>query len=86
MYSLDAIKVAADCVKAAGAILAEAAAEEPPATTTTIGEASTTSIGEVETDIPDGGSGPNVALLGAAALLVLLSGAALAFRASVDRR
>jgi len=46
--------------------------------------AATTTIAEVVTDIPDGGSGPNVALLGMAALLVLLSGAAL--RASVHRR
>jgi hypothetical protein len=78
---LDAIKAAADAVSAAGAAVAAdaaAAADEEDTTTTT--------IAEVVTDIPDGGSGPNVALFGAAALLVLLAGAALALRASVDRR
>jgi len=78
---LDEIAAAAEAVAAAGAaVVAEgkAAAEEEDTTTTT--------IGEVVTDIPDGGSGPNVALLGAAALVVLLSGAALALRASADRR
>jgi hypothetical protein len=77
---LDAIKAAADAVGAAGAAVAAdaaAAADEEDTTTTT--------IAEVETDIPDGGTGPNVALLGAAALLVLLSGA-LAFRVNADRR
>jgi hypothetical protein len=52
------------------------------AATTTVAGATTT-IAEVVTDIPDGRSGPNAALLGMAALLVLLSGAAL--RASVRR-
>jgi hypothetical protein len=78
---LDEIAAAAEAVAAAGAAVVaegEAAAEGEDTTTTT--------IGEVVTDIPDGGSGPNVALLGAAALLVLLSGAAFALRASVDRR
>ena len=77
---LDAIKAAADAVSAAGAAVAAdaaAAADEEDTTTTT--------IAEVETDIPDGGTGPNVALLGMAALLVLLSGA-LAFRVTADRR
>jgi hypothetical protein len=70
-----------DAVQAAGAAVvadATAAADEEDTTTTT--------IAEVVTDIPDGGSGPNVAMLGAAALLVLLASAALALRASVDRR
>jgi hypothetical protein len=77
---LDAIKAAADAVSAAGAAVAAdaaAAADEEDTTTTT--------IAEVETDIPDGGTGPNVALLGMAALLVLLSGA-LTFRVTADRR
>ncbi len=52
------------------------------AATTTVAGATTT-IAEVVTDIPDGRSGPNAALLGMAALLVLLSGAAL--RASVRK-
>ena len=78
---LDAIKVAADAVAAEGAAVAAAAAAAADEDDTT-----TTTIGEVVTDIPDGGSGPNVALLGAAALLVLLAGGALALRASVDRR
>jgi hypothetical protein len=78
---LDAIKAAADAVSAAGAAVAAdaaAAADEEDTTTTT--------IAEVVTDIPDGGSGLNVALLGMVALLVLLAGGAFAFRASVDRR
>ena len=96
---LDAIEAAADAVSAAGAAVAAAAAAaagEGETTTTTAGESettttageseTTTTIAEVETDIPDGGSGPNVALLGAAALLALLSGAALALRVSIDRR
>ena len=87
---LDAIEAAAEAVSAAGAAVAAAAAAaagEGETTTTTAGESeSTTTIAEVETDIADGGSGANVALFGAAALLVLLSGAALALRASVDRR
>jgi hypothetical protein len=77
---LDAIKAAADAVGVAGAAVAAAAAaaaEEGETTTT---------IAEVVTDIPDGGSGPNVALLGMAALLVLLAGGALAYRVTVDRR
>jgi hypothetical protein len=76
---LDAIKVAADALKAAGAAViaaAEAAA----------GGGTTTTIAAVETDLPDGGSGSNVALLGMAALLVLLAGGALALRVTADRR
>ena len=83
---LDEIKAAADAVSAAGAgVIADAEAAAGGGTTTTIAE-STTTIAEVVTDIPDGGSGPNVALLGAAALLVLLAGGALALRVTVDRR
>jgi hypothetical protein len=78
---LDAIKVAADAVAAAGAVVAADAAAAADAEDTT-----GTTIAEVVTDIPDGGSGPNVALLGMAALLVLLSGAALAHRVTADRR
>ena len=91
---LGEINAAADAVIAeAAAVAAAAAAAAGPGdtttttvadtTTTTVG-ATTTTIAEVVTDIPDGGSGPNVALLGMAALLVLLSGAAL--RASVHKR
>ncbi len=82
---LDEIEAAAAAVGAAGADAAAAAAAAAGGgdTTTTIAGATTT-IAEVVTDIPDGGSGANVALLGMAALLVLLSGAAL--RASVHRR
>ena len=76
---LDAIKAAADAVGVAGAAVAAAAAAAA-------GDATTTTIAEVETDIPDGGSGPNVALLGMAALVVLLAGGALAYRASAERR
>ena len=77
----DAAEVAAafDAVAAAGAAVAAAAVAAA-------GGATTTTIAEVVTDIPDGSSGPNVALLGVAALLVLLATGALAFRASVDRR
>jgi hypothetical protein len=77
----DAAEVAAafDAVAAAAAAVAAAAVAAA-------GGATTTTIAEVVTDIPDGGSGPNVALFGVAALLVLLAGGALAFRASVDRR
>jgi hypothetical protein len=82
---LDDVKAAFDAVDAAGAaVLADAVAAAGGTTTTTAG--ATTTIAEVVTDIPDGGSGPNVALLGMAALLVLLAGGALALRASVDRR
>jgi len=82
---LDEVKAAFDAVGAAGAAVAADAIAAAGGTTTTTA-AATTTIAEVVTDIPDGGSGPNVALLGMAALLVLLSGGALAFRASVDRR
>ncbi len=73
------VKAAFDAVAAAGAAVAAAAVAAA-------GGTPTTTIAEVVTDIPDGGSSPNVALLGVAALLVLLVGGALAFRASVDRR
>jgi hypothetical protein len=87
---LGEINAAADAVIAEAEAVAAAAAEAAGGgtTTTTVAAtttvAPTTTIAEVVTDIPDGGSGPNVALLGMAALLVLLSGAAL--RASVHRR
>jgi hypothetical protein len=55
------------------------------ATTTTVAGATTT-IAEVVTDIPDGGSGPSVGLLGAAALLVLLASGAFVLRLNADRR
>jgi hypothetical protein len=89
---LDEVKAAFDAVDAAAAaVLADAIAAAGGTTTTTVAAttttvAATTTIAEVVTDIPDGGSGPNVALLGAAALLVLLSGAALALRVTTDRR
>jgi len=77
---LDVIKAAADAsVAACAAVAAEAAAAAA-------GGATTTTIAVVVTDIPDSGSGPNVALLGMSALLVLLATGALAFRASADRR
>jgi hypothetical protein len=82
---LDEVKAAFDAVGVAGAAVAADAAAAAGGTTTTIA-GTTTTIAEVVTDIPDGGSGPNVALLGAAALLVLLSGAALALRVTADRR
>ena len=88
---LGEINAAADAVVAEAAAVAAAAAAAAgggDTTTTTVAAtttvAPTTTIAEVVTDIPDGGSGPNVALLGMAALLVLLSGAAL--RASVHKR
>jgi hypothetical protein len=76
--SLEDMQTAALCIQAAGAILAAAADAEPPATTTT--------IAEVVTDLPDGGSGPSVGLLGAAALLVLLASGAFVLRLNADRR
>jgi len=79
--NLAEINTAADALAAeAIAVAADASAGE------CADNGTTTTIGEVVTDIPDGGSGPNAALLGVGALLVLLSGAALAHRASVDRR
>ncbi len=82
---LDDVKAAFDAVGAAGAAVAAAATAAAGGTTTTT-VAATTTIAEVVTDIPDGGSGPNVALLGMAALLVLLAGGALALRVTADRR
>jgi hypothetical protein len=61
------------------------AATTTVAPTTTVAGATTT-IAEVVTDIPDGGSGPNVALLGMAALLVLLASGAFVLRLTADRR
>jgi hypothetical protein len=82
---LDDVKAAFDAVHAAGAAVAAAALAAAGGTTTTTA-GTTTTIAEVVTDIPDGGSGPNVALLGMAALLVLLAGGALALRVTADRR
>jgi hypothetical protein len=79
------MQAAALCMKAAGAILVAEAGAEPPATTTTVAGATTT-IAEVVTDLPDGGSGPSVGLLGAAALLVLLASGAFVLRLNADRR
>ena len=69
----DAIKAAAEGVQAEGAIVlaaTDAGVAEPTA---------------VDTGSPVD-SGPNVALLGVAGLLVLLSGGALALRLATDRR
>jgi len=87
---LDAIRVAADAVQAEGAAVAAAAtaaAGEDDTTTTTVAAPTTTVAAPtaVDTGSPVD-SGPNVALLGAAALLVLLAGGALALRLSTDRR
>jgi hypothetical protein len=82
---LDEVKAAFDAINAAAAaVLADAVAAAGGTTTTTAG--ATTTIAEVVTDIPDGGSGPNVGLLGAAALLVLLASGAFVFRLNADRR
>jgi hypothetical protein len=70
-----------DAVQAAGAAVAADAAAAADAEDTTTVAAPTA----VDTGSPVD-SGPNVALLGVAALLVLLASAALALRASVDRR
>jgi len=81
---LDDVKAAFDAVDAAAAAVpADAVAAAGGTTTTTAG--ATTTIAEVVTDIPAGGDGPNVALLGMAALLVLLAGA-VASRVTADRR
>jgi hypothetical protein len=80
--SLEDMQTAALCIQAAGAILAEAADAEPPVDP----PAATTTIAEVVTDLPDGGSGPSVGLLGAAALLVLLASGAFVLRLNADRR
>jgi hypothetical protein len=70
---LDAIKVAADAVNAAGTtVVADVAAAVAAPTA-------------VDTGSPVD-DGPNVVLLGVAALLVLLAGGALAFRLNADRR
>jgi hypothetical protein len=75
-------KAAADAVSAAGAAVAAdaaAAADEEDTTTTTVAAPTA-----VDTGSPVD-SGPNVALLGVAALLVLLAGGALALRLTGDR-
>jgi hypothetical protein len=90
---LDAIEAAADAGSAAGAAVvaaAVAAAGEDDTTTTTTGEDDTTETTvAAPTAVDTGGpvdSGPNVALLGVAALLVLLAGGALVLRLTADRR
>jgi hypothetical protein len=80
---LDAIKAAADAVSAAGAAVAAdaaAAADEEDTTTTTVAAPTA-----VDTGSPVD-SGPNVALLGVAALLVLLASGAFVLRLTADRR
>jgi hypothetical protein len=77
------IRAAGDVVKAAGAgvaAAATAAAGEEDTTTTTVAAPTA-----VDTGSPVD-SGPNMALLGVAALLVLVAGGALALRLNVDRR
>jgi hypothetical protein len=83
---LDVIKGAADTAVAACTAVAVAAAEAAAGGTTTTVAGATTTIAEVVTDIPDGGSGPNVGLLGAVALLVLLASGAFVLRLNADRR
>jgi hypothetical protein len=79
----DPTKAAADAVSAAGAAVATdaAAAADAEDTTTTTVAAPTA----VDTGSPVD-SGPNMALLGVAALLILLAGGALALRVAGDRR
>jgi len=76
---LDVINGAADTAVAACTAVAVAAAEAAAGGTTT-------TIAEVVTDIPDGGSGPNVGLLGVVALLVLLASGVFVLRLNSDRR
>jgi hypothetical protein len=85
---LDAISAAAEAVAAAGGAVADAATAAAAAgdggdtTTTTAATAAPTAVatgGPID-------SGPNVALLGLAALLVLLAGGALVLRLTADRR
>jgi hypothetical protein len=84
---LDDVAAAFAAVKAAGAsVLAAAVAASGGTTTTT---AATTTTVAAPTAVATGGpvdSGPNLALLGVAALLVLLTGGALVFRLTADRR
>jgi hypothetical protein len=80
---LDAIKAAADAVSAAGAaVAADAAAAADAEDTTTTTVAAPTAV---DTGSPVD-SGPNVALLGVAALLVLLASGAFVLRLTADRR
>jgi hypothetical protein len=78
---LDDVKAAFDAVGVAGAAVAAAAVAAAGGTTTTTVAAPTA----VDTGSPVD-SGPNVALMGVAALLVLLAGGALALRLTADRR
>jgi hypothetical protein len=87
---LDEISAAADAVGAAGAAAvadATAAAGEGDTTTTTAAGATTTvaAPAAVTTGSPVD-SGPNMALLGVAGLLVLLLGGALVLNRTADRR
>jgi hypothetical protein len=78
----DEIAAAVDAVQVAGAeLVADAEAAAAGGTTTTIAAAPTA----VDTGSPVD-TGPNMALLGVAALLVLLAGGALALRLTADRR
>jgi hypothetical protein len=85
---LDDVAAAFDAVKAAGASVLAAAVAAAGGTTTTTAAATTTTVA-APTAVATGSpvdSGPNVALLGVAALLVLLTGGALAIRLTADRR
>jgi hypothetical protein len=80
---LDAIKAAADALKVAGAAViadAEAAAGEDDTTTTTVAAPTAVNTGSPVD------AGPNMALLGVAALLVLLASGAFVLRMNADRR
>jgi hypothetical protein len=78
----DEIAAAVDAVQVAGAeLVADAEAAAAGGTTTTIAAAPTA----VDTGSPVD-TGPNMALLGVAALLALLAGGALALRMNADRR
>jgi hypothetical protein len=84
---LDAIEAAAAAVAAAGADVAAAAAAAGGETTTTAAGATTTvaAPAAVATGSPVD-SGPNMALLGVAGLLVLLLGGALVLNLTANRR
>ena len=91
---LDAIEAAAAAVAAAGADVAAAAAAAGGETTTTAAGATTTAAGATTTvaapsAVATGSpvdSGPNMALLGVAGLLVLLLGGALVLNLTANRR
>ena len=91
---LDAIEAAAAAVAAAGADVAAAAAAAGGETTTTAAGATTTAAGATTTvaapsAVATGSpvdSGPNMALLGVAGLLVLLLGGALVLNLTASRR